>query len=616
MNTALEFRRAGQDDWHGIEALLRAAGLPLDGAREHLDQFIVGVDGGEIRCVGGFERYESIALLRSVAVADVLRGGGVGEQLLARLMAEARGAGVGAVYLLTTTAASFFAKRGFRQVARAQAPAALQLSREFQGVCPASATLMVASLNEKLPVAVLGAGPVGLAAAAHLIARGFTPLVFEQGEDVGANLESYRQVRLFSPWQYNIDKAARRLLEEQGWLAPAGDELPTAGELVDGYLRPLARLPALAPHVHTGHRVTQITRAGFDKVKTRGRESAPFIVRTQSAGGEQDHRVFAVIDATGTWSHPNPLGANGLPAQGEHAAAPQIAYGMPDVLGAAREQYAGRRVLVVGAGHSAAGNLLALAQLAEEAPGTQIVWAMRGNQLAKVFGGGDADGLPARGLLGQRLRALKESGRLELHTDFRIEALHGEGGHLQVAGTAPDGSPRTIEGIERIIAATGARPDLQLTRELRVRHDPWLESTDALAPLIDPNEHSCGTVRPHGHRELAHPEPGYYGVGAKSYGRAPNFLMATGYEQVRSVVAALAGDLAAADDVQLELPETGVCNTRLVTGASGGCCGGPAPQGSDGCCALDVEEKARHGSGCASSSSCQPRQPAAAGCCA
>jgi len=134
-----------------------------------------------------------------------------------------------------------------------------------------------------------------------------------------------------------------------------------------------------------------------------------------------------------------------------------------------------------------------------------------------------------------------------------------------------------IDDIDEIIAATGARPDLSLSRELRVRLDPLLESTDALAPLIDPNVHSCGTVRPHGHRELAHPEPGFYAIGAKSYGRAPNFLMATGYEQARSVVAALAGDLVAADDVQLELPETGVCSSDFTVDPGGrvvDCCGG------------------------------------------
>lgn len=472
----------------------------------------------------------------------------------------------------------------------------------------------------QLPVAVLGAGPVGLAAAAHLVERGFTPIVFEQGASIGANLQTYRHVRLFSPWQYNIDKAAGKLLRASGWLAPAHEELPTAGELIDGYLIPLANLPVLAGQIRVGHRVLQVARAGFDKVKTRGRDTASFIVRTRSEEGEQDHLVSAVIDATGTWSQPNPLGANGLPALGESAAAARIAYGMPDIQGGARRDYAGRRVLVVGAGHSSAGSLLALAQLAEEVPGTQIVWAMRGNQLAKVFGGGDADGLPARGQLGLRLKALKDSGRLELHTDFRIQSIRDQGAHLEIDGNSPNGDKRKISGIERIVAATGARPDLALTRELRVRHDPWLESTDALAPLIDPNEHSCGTVRPHGHRELAHPEPGYYAVGAKSYGRAPNFLMATGYEQVRSVVAALGGDMAAADDVQLDLPETGVCNTRLTydspAEAASGCCGGPAPAGSQSCCALDEQEKAKGTAGCASSSACKPKQTVATSCCA
>jgi len=466
-------------------------------------------------------------------------------------------------------------------------------------------------LATTLPVAVLGAGPVGLAAAAHLAARGLTPLILEAGADVGANLETYRHVRLFSPWQYNVDRAARVLLEEAGWRMPAPEGLPTAGELADRYLRPLAALPALASHLKLGQRVLAITRAGFDKVKTRGREAAPFVIRVANAEGERDYLASAVIDATGTWSHPNPLGANGLPAHGEESLNARIAYGMPDVLGKDRARYAGKRVLVAGAGHSAVGSLLALAQLAEEAPGTQLVWAIRGLPNAKLFGGGEADGLAARGLLGMRLRALQQSGRLELRASFRIRALAACGATLSVHG---DEGVAPIEGIDVVIAATGARPDLALTRELRVRHDPWLESTDLLAPLIDPNEHSCGTVRPHGHRELAHPEPGYYAVGAKSYGRAPNFLMATGYEQVRSVVAALAGDLAAADDVQLALPETGVCSTRQAydEAPAAGCCGGPAPAAAAGCRAADAEAKAEGKSGCG----CPPAAAQTASCCA
>jgi thioredoxin reductase len=472
---------------------------------------------------------------------------------------------------------------------------------------------MTTKNKEQLPVAVLGAGPVGLAAAAHLLERGLTPLVLEAGTAVAANLAAYRHVRLFSPWQYNVDKAARRLLARHGWVAPDDAGLPTAGELIDQYLAPLARTPEIAANLKPGHRVAAITRVGFDKVKTKGREDAPFLVRAETADGTRQYLASAVIDATGTWSHPNPLGANGIPARGEEALAARIVYGMPEVLGAARERFAGRRVLVVGAGHSAAGTLLALAQLAEENRGTSIVWATRGTQLARVFGGGEADGLRARGQLGMRLRALRDTGGLELHQNFRIGELAEVSGKLRIIGEDDGNAAPVIDGVDLIVCATGARPDLSLTRELRVRHDPWLESTDALAPLIDPNEHSCGTVRPHGHRELAHPESGYYAVGAKSYGRAPNFLMATGYEQVRSVAAALAGDLAAADDVQLDLPETGVCNTRLAyeddgAGQAAASCCAPPPAGSDACCTPPAP------AGCGSSCG-KPTTPAAS-CCA
>lgn len=453
-----------------------------------------------------------------------------------------------------------------------------------------------------LPVAIIGAGPIGLAAAAHVLAQGFTPIIFEAGSGVAANLDSYRHVRLFSPWRYNIDKASRALLEQHGWVAPALDQLPTAGEVLDHYLAPLARVPAIATHLHLNSPVTHITRAGFDKVKTSGREGAAFVIRVRQPGGEREFRAQAVIDASGTWNQPNPLGANGLPALGEAAAADHVAYGMPDVLDRHRARYAGKRILVVGAGHSAAGTLIALAQLAEEEPSTRLVWAIRGNNLAKVFGGGAADGLPARGALGQRLKALKDNGQLELHENFRIFALKSQGAAFTVVGEPFAGVSPVIDGVDELIASTGSRPNLALASELRLKLDAWLESTEQLAPLIDPNLHSCGTVRPHGHRELAHPEVGYYAVGAKSYGRAPNFLMATGYEQVRSIAAVLAGDMVAADDVQLELPQTGVCSTNFAPTAAAatnsGCCGGPAPKESNACCAQDATAKAQGQAGC------------------
>jgi len=419
-----------------------------------------------------------------------------------------------------------------------------------------------------MKVAVIGAGPIGLAAAAHLLERGLEPIVFEAGSSIAAHFDSFHHVKLFSPWRYNIDPAARRMLEASGWTEPPLDELPTAGEMIDRYLAPLAALPAMAATLRLSHRVLDVSRVGFDKVKSAGRDEAPFAIRCATPSGPREFHADAVIDASGSWGKPNPLGANGLPALGEAEHSSRIAYGMPDILGRDRARYAGKRVLVAGAGHSAAGNLLALAKLAEEVPGTQLVWTIRGHNFARIFGGGENDGLPARGALGRRLKELSESGRLEVVADFRTVEI----GHSTVIGVGATGQKRVIENVDEIIVSAGGRPDLSITSELRVKLDPWLESTEQLAPLIDPNVHSCGTVRPHGHRELAHPEARFYAVGAKSYGRAPNFLLATGHEQVRSVAAALAGDLAAADAVHLELPQTGVCSTQFDE-ASSGCCG-------------------------------------------
>ena len=274
------------------------------------------------------------------------------------------------------------------------------------------------------------------------------------------------------------------------------------------------------------------------------------------------------------WGTPNPVGASGLQAVGEAEAESQISYGIPDILGSARARFEGKRTLVVGAGHSAANALLYLAELARQAPATRLLWSVRSPMLTRVLGGGDADALPARGQLGSALRALRDSGALEFISGLRITAIQRDAGQLTVAGLDAQGNPITLHEIDEIICATGQRPDLSLTRELRVKLDPWLESTEALGPLIDPNVHSCGTVRPHGHRELAHPEPGLYTIGVKSYGRAPTFLMATGFEQARSVVAAIAGDLEAADRVELDLPKTGVCGvgTANASGAESSCC--------------------------------------------
>ena len=440
--------------------------------------------------------------------------------------------------------------------------------------------------QEELPVVVIGAGPVGLAAAAHLAERGIGFLVLEAGESVGAAIRQWGHVRLFSPWRYDIDAAARTLLEQAGWTAPDLQTAPTGAELVDQYLVPLAATGQIAPHVRLGHQVTALSRVGVDRVRSRSREFAPFLVRVSVDGVTTDLHARAVIDATGTWSTPNVLGASGLPAHGEAKAAAFIDSALPDVLGTARPTYAGKHTLVVGAGHSAANTLLALAELAETEPGTRISWAIRTGSAARTYGGGEADALPARGALGARLKQLVADGRIELVNQFSAQAIRTlSNGMVEVESVDPRGVKKTVT-VDRIVGATGFRPDHSIASELRLDLDPILGSTRALAPLIDPNEHSCGTVPPHGVDELGHPEPDFYAIGMKSYGRAPTFLLATGYEQARSVVAALAGDWDAARDVRLELPETGVCNTTLPgdeaeagTGGCGSSCGTPEPVG-------------------------------------
>jgi thioredoxin reductase len=430
---------------------------------------------------------------------------------------------------------------------------------------------------DELPVVVIGAGPVGLAAAAHLAERGIAFTVLEAGDAPAAAVRQWGHVRLFSPWRFNVDAAARRLLDEAGWVEPEADVLPTGGQLADDYLQPLADLPTLKPHVHYGARVAAVTRLGLDRLRTAGREDTPFLVRL--AGGD-DILARAVIDASGTWGSPNVLGASGIPARGEDAATPYLEHALPDVLGADRDRFAGKRTIVVGAGHSAANTLLSLAELAGQVPGTSVVWAIRSTSAARTYGGEADDALPARGALGTRLRAHVEAGTIELVPGFAVQGIRStSNGRAELS----DGA-RSLTG-DRIVSATGFRPDHGIVAELRLDLDPILGATRALAPLIDPNLHSCGTVPPHGVDELTQPEPGYFAIGVKSYGRAPTFLLATGYEQARSVVAALAGDWTAARDVQLDLPETGVCNSNPVADSDtiadgGGCCGtSEAPAG-------------------------------------
>lgn len=420
-----------------------------------------------------------------------------------------------------------------------------------------------------LPVAVIGAGPVGLAAAAQLLERGLNVVVYEAGDSAGAAVQQWGHTRLFSPWEFLVDAAAARLLDATGWEAPAAKKLPTGHEFVRDYLSHLAATPQLAPVIHYRSRVTAVSREGMDRTRSTGRASTPFLLRLDTPEGTTDVTARAVIDTSGTYSTPNALASAGLDPIGAGDVAAHLSHALPDVLGADRGRFAGKSVLVVGAGHSAANTLIKLARLAREEPSTQITWAIRGTSPIRVFPSGN-DELEERGKLGGTVHQLVRDGAITLLDRFEIERLEKTPtGRVAVTGRRR----KERESIEAdvVVQATGFRPDLDMLREIRVSLDEIVEAPRALASLIDPNLHSCGTVDPHGVAELAHPEPNFYIAGMKSYGRAPTFLLVTGYEQVRSIADELAGDHAAARRVQLVLPETGVCSTDIGS-AGGSCC--------------------------------------------
>ncbi|MFE1307616.1 FAD-dependent oxidoreductase [Streptomyces sp. NPDC058755] len=450
--------------------------------------------------------------------------------------------------------------------------------------------------TDQLPVVVIGAGPIGLAAAAHLVERGLEPLVLEAGPSAGSAVRDWAHVRLFSPWAEVTDPAAEKLLAPTGWVRPDGATCPTGGDWAEKYLQPLA--DTLGDKVRYGATVTGVARAGRDRIVDSGRDEQPFTVHIQLADGHEERiAARAVIDASGTWSVPSPMGADGLPALGEKTATDRVSYRVPD-LGdpAVRARYAGKRTAVVGSGASAFTALAHLADLAKEEDGTHAVWILRRGISANTYGGGEADQLPARGALGLRAKAAVEAGHASAATGFRTEAVERDtDGRLILV--AEDG--RRLDPVDEIIVLTGFRPDLSFLSEVRLGLDERLQAPTALAPLIDPNVHSCGTVYPHGVNELSHPEQDIYLVGMKSYGRAPTFLAMTGYEQARSITAAIAGDREAAERVELTLPETGVCGgaglfddpEAAQNGGGGGCCPAPAtlqigigaPAASGGC---------------------------------
>jgi len=399
------------------------------------------------------------------------------------------------------------------------------------------------TLPARNTLAIIGAGPVGLEAAVAALDAGFDVHVFERG-DVGTHVLAWGHVRLFTPWRECLGPASVARLTAAGWTAPEPAALPTGRELVAGYLEPLAALPELKGRVHTHARVLHVGRRGLSKhdVPPDGRAAYPFRLMLLDGGGRENYvHAFAVIDAGGVYGQPNRAGDGGIPARGEPYLAPQMAYGIDDVLDLRRARYAGKSTIVIGGGTSAATVACDLAQLAAEAPGTGVTWITRED--ARELYADDAAHPAARRELCARARALVGGADPAVrHVGGAVvDGLqYNSATHRYTAALLRGGLPASEES-DHVIVTTGFGPDDSIHRELQVELCPRTQAPLGWAGVLE-----SGSPRPDfGADALAVREPRFHVVGAKSYGRMPEFTLETGYRQVAAVVAMLARELEA-----------------------------------------------------------------------
>lgn len=351
-------------------------------------------------------------------------------------------------------------------------------------------------MSEKLPVAVIGAGPVGLAAAAHLALLNEPFLILEQGPRPGYAIEHWAHVRTFTPWRFNVDSASRALLCQIGWQEPDESHVPTGRELLSDYLVPLSNHPTIASRLRLNAKVAQVSRKSLDKTGSAGRNLRPFELRLID-GTRIDAR--AVIDASGTWFNPNPMGADGTVVSGERENSTRIVYGIPDVLGRDRARFSGKSVLVVGAGHSAINAVLDLVALRELDRGIRIQWAMRRENLASIYGCAGQDVLPARGALGSAAQDAIESGKVELYSPFHISGLSTGGDHLKVSGELNGCYFCTV--VDEIVVATGFG---QISHRCERSGSAWIRSWRHPRPSLSSSTPKRTIARPCRHMVTPH----------------------------------------------------------------------------------------------------------------
>jgi hypothetical protein len=396
-------------------------------------------------------------------------------------------------------------------------------------------------------IAIVGAGPIGLDAALAAAEAGFDFTLYEATSAPGGHVRSWGHVRLFTPWSMNVSPRARSALAAAGIEVPTGEECPTGRELAERLLAPVASLEQIAPHIEYGARILEIGRDGLlktDEIGTGARADVPFRLLIQDAdGGERVAYADAVLDCSGTYGTPNAMGVGGIQAPGERSVADRVIHRIPDLdvddFQGAVAGLAGYRILLVGAGHSAQTAARDLARLIQRAPGTSVVWAIRRQE--PDFGSVEDDPLPARAELVKTASAL--AGSRESPLDVRLGTV------VEALAPSKDGIVATLRGpggetdsvvVDRIISLTGSVGDARMYRQLQV-HECWATAgpMKLAAALLSSSSDDCLAETSHGVDSLVNPEPNFFVLGEKSYGRNTNFLMRVGWQQVDEVISYL-----------------------------------------------------------------------------
>lgn len=397
-------------------------------------------------------------------------------------------------------------------------------------------------------LAIIGAGPVGLEAALAALDQGFDVHVFERGE-VAAHPIAWGHVRMFTPWRMNVGPSAAAHLGAAGWSRPDADTCPTGAEYARQLLEPIASLPEIKDRIHANAQVVHVSRRGMLKGDGNAdqRRAAPFRMLVRDGGGRENYlEAFALIDASGVYGSPNWAGDGGIPARNELYLAPQMSYHVDDVRGLRRERHAGKRTMVIGAGASAATVVSDLAMLAGEAPGTTTAWVTRKSADA-LYAPISDDPLPERRALHARARALAQGADSSVaHVGgARVENFEfNSATHRYRVALRLDDAPQ-VEEVDQVIVCAGFGPDNSIYRELQVHECYSTRGPMKLAALLE-GATDCLTAPVAGVEALANPEPDFFILGHKSYGRSSHFLLETGFQQVAHVIAALAKERMAA----------------------------------------------------------------------